>query len=892
MKKRLLIATLLLVCPQLRADTLYVESGAYSTIQSAINDANDGDTVIVSPSRYYENINFLGKAITVTSTDPNDPNVVSTTIIDGNQPPDPNKASVVIFENGEDLNSVLSGFTITGGTGSWLAVGWWNPVGGNFTTYWNRCGGGVLCCNMSEPTITKNTFVENSAGQGGGIYIYGNAVSNPVVVVSPLITDNTFINNNVTSEHGYLPPNDDYPANDHGDGGAIVAFQGCDAVIKGNLIQNNNAQAYGGGVHLRQWSDGQIENNHIIGNWSSLGAGLHITYSSSPVIRTNRIEQNTAGSFGGGGIYVYFLSEPTIEQNIITGNTSPNGAGIAVYYSSNPMIRNNLIFKNKNGAGIRVRGGSEPHIIHNTICGNTAMSFSGGICCTENAAPLIENNIITNSGNGYGIHVDDISYPVVRYNNTWNNAAGNYGPGIEDQTGINGNISVLPYFIEPDSNDFRLNYNSKCINAGDPNFNDEEVTDFEGNSRQMGQSVDIGAYEAWLVWNTTSGNKYTQIQEAINDANEGDSLIVTPGRYYENLIFNGNNIKLQSIDPNDHRTIENTIIDGNNIDTTVLFESGENVNCVLSGFTITNGLAASTDYGGGIRIRNDSSPTIWNNLITNNSAKKGAGICLYHSFARILGNRIVNNYGPTYGQGGGIMIIDCPGDPNAIIANNIIVGNSTLYGGGIRIQNSVATIVNNTIAYNRAQWEGIGIYAEGEAIENCIVWGNINTSTSGQGSAIYNCTATYSCIDDEVTGEGNISEDPNFVNTGYWDDVNTPGDLDDDFFVYGNYHILPGSACIDAGDSNAVPEILTTDIDSEARIFAQSVEIGPDEVLTNPADFNADGIVNYLDANVLFGEWLTSGSELQSDLHQDNFIDLADYAELGCRWLWEAGWHK
>ncbi|GAI61123.1 unnamed protein product, partial [marine sediment metagenome] len=42
---------------------------------------------------YYENINFLGKAITVRSTDPNDPNVVAATIIDGNQPDDPNKAS-------------------------------------------------------------------------------------------------------------------------------------------------------------------------------------------------------------------------------------------------------------------------------------------------------------------------------------------------------------------------------------------------------------------------------------------------------------------------------------------------------------------------------------------------------------------------------------------------------------------------------------------------------------------------------------------------------------------------------------------------------------------------------------------------------------------------------
>ncbi len=893
MKKKWLIAISLLVCPPLWADTLYVESGAYSTIQSAINDANNGDNVIVSPDTYYENINFLGKAITVTSTDPNDPNIVSSTIIDGNQPADANKASVVTFENGEDVNSILTGFTITGGTGSWLPVGWWNPGGNNFTTYWNRCGGGVLCRNMSEPTITKNVFVDNSAGQGGGIYIYGNAVSNPVVVVSPLVIDNKFINNHAIEEHGYLPPNDDYPALDHGDGGAIVGFQGCDAVIKDNIIQDNDAEMYGGGIHLRQWSDGQIENNHIIDNRSMLGAGVHITYTSSPAIRGNRIEGNAAGNFGGGGIYVYYLSEPTIEQNTITGNTSPNGAGIAVYYSSNPLIRNNLIFKNKDGAGIRVRGGSAPHIIHNTISGNTAQSFSGGICCTENAAPIIEDNIITDSGDGYGIHVDEISFPVIKYNNTWSNVAGNYGPGIEDQTGINGNISVPPDFIEPDSNDFRLNYNSRCINAGDPNFNGPATVDFDGEPRKMGRRIDIGADEAWQVWNISSERFYAGIQAAIDDANDFDTIITIPGRYYENINFHGKNVTVTSMDPNDWNIVEQTIIDGNNLDSVVIFESDEDANCVLAGFTITNGLATSIDFGGGIRARfywdsnsilHPSGPTIRNNLITNNIAQKGAGISMYHSTARVLNNRIVNNRTTEFGQGGGMMVIDCQEEPNAIIANNIITGNSALYGGGMRVVNSDVQIVNNIVAYNRGSWAGMGIYGEGDTVVNCILWGN--------GDDLYQCAATFCCIEDADPGEGNISDEPNFVNPGFWHDANTPGEPNDDFFVFGNYHLLPGSACIDAGDSNAVPEILTTDIDDEARIFADVVEIGPDEVHTNPADFNADGIVDYLDVNVLFNEWLTGGGGLQSDLHQDGFIDLADYAELARQWLWEAGWHK
>jgi hypothetical protein len=53
----------------------------YDTIQSAINEAFDGDTVIVSPGVYHENIDFLGKQITVKSENPNDEAVVEATVI-------------------------------------------------------------------------------------------------------------------------------------------------------------------------------------------------------------------------------------------------------------------------------------------------------------------------------------------------------------------------------------------------------------------------------------------------------------------------------------------------------------------------------------------------------------------------------------------------------------------------------------------------------------------------------------------------------------------------------------------------------------------------------------------------------------------------------------------
>ncbi len=433
------------------------------------------------------------------SDNPDDPNVVAATVINGSLPADPNIGSVVTFASGEDGNSVLSGFTITGGTGSWLLVSW------EFKGLcWNRCGGGVVCYNMSAPTITKNVFINNIAGQGGGIYVYGDPVnpdnpSNPSIHVKPVITGNSFINNSATTKHGFIPPDNNYPNGDHGDGGAIVAFQGCDPIITGNLIQDNHADWYGGGIHLRQWCNGLIEDNQIIGNDSALGGGVHITYMSSPSIRDNIIKSNIAPPLGGGGIYVFNCSNPLIERNFIAENESYYGAGIGVYSYSEPIIRNNLIVKNKGGEGILCKNGSAPVITNNTITENTTRLNSGGILCHATTAPVIENNIISSNSAGYGIYTLPNSEPIVRYNDVWGNGLGNYGGQLPDQTGINGNISVMPSFVDPDSNDYHLNYDSKCIDAGDPNFSAGDMTDYDGEPRKMGQFVDIGADEVTPV---------------------------------------------------------------------------------------------------------------------------------------------------------------------------------------------------------------------------------------------------------------------------------------------------------------------------------------------------------------------------------------------------------
>lgn len=245
----------------------------YPTIQGAINAAVDGDTVIVRPGTYVENIDFVGKAITVKSE--HGPGV---TTIDGNQ-----KGSVVWFSSGEGVDSVLDGFALTKGSGADL----WPP----------RTFGGGICCEKASPTIKNNTISGNSASIGGGIYCE---------YASPTVTRNIIAGNNAWKV------------------GGGIGFYDSSPVITGNIISGNDTTVNGGAIYCDN-SSSTLTNNTVAWNTADHGGGIHC-FNSSPTITNNTVFGNKGASYSGG--LCCFGSQPTICNTILWDNDAPTGPEI------------------------------------------------------------------------------------------------------------------------------------------------------------------------------------------------------------------------------------------------------------------------------------------------------------------------------------------------------------------------------------------------------------------------------------------------------------------------------------------------------------------------------------------------------------------------------------
>ncbi len=338
---------------------------------------------------------------------------------------------------------------------------------GRDTTVIDGGGSGVVvkmaAAATATPTLRGFTIRNGGGGSGtddGAIDTSGG----PALIENNLVTANHYC----------------------GEGAISAAFSA--ATIRGNIISANSQSGCSGGVGggaiaIRGAGTVQVVGNTITGNSpGSFGGAIALFAAGSPVIDGNVISGNTAGS-QGGAIDIVNASNATITNNVFASNSAPDGG--AIYW---------LVPSGERG----------PIVANNTFIANTATRGSAVFADGYDAASQLTNDLVVASGSSAAVYCgnfNDPNPPVITFNDVVAGAGGTrYGGICADQTGLNGNVSAAPTFVNPTASDYHLANGSAGIDAG--TATNAPARDIDGDARPLDGNgdglavVDIGADEA------------------------------------------------------------------------------------------------------------------------------------------------------------------------------------------------------------------------------------------------------------------------------------------------------------------------------------------------------------------------------------------------------------
>ncbi len=374
--------------------TWYVDDGGgvginYTSIQAAVGNASEGDTIEVRSGTYYENVN-VDKQLVLIGVDTGE-------------------GKPVVDAGGSESTITLSvdccvvdGFYITGSGSDWGKAGIRitsedneivnNTVSNNYNgIFFEEPSYGGYSSNNN--TVTNNTVCYNNEM---GIYVYrshNNTITNN--------TANSNINDGIKLTHSSYNIVTNNVANSNKDDGF-----GLSGDADHNTLINNTANLnYESGIELYKSSNNNFVNNSVSGNEDGFG----LSRSSN-----NTLISNTANSNTDCGFYLNGLS----NNNTVTNNniSSNNDDGINMDDSFHNIITNNIILNNSDGVYL-------DHSSNNTVTNNTiSLNSNDGIELEDSANnnTIIGNTISSNEDTGIGIELSNNNQ--IYHNNFLNNA--------------------------------------------------------------------------------------------------------------------------------------------------------------------------------------------------------------------------------------------------------------------------------------------------------------------------------------------------------------------------------------------------------------------------------------------------------------------------------------
>jgi len=478
----------------------------YDNIQDAIEDSVSGDIVVVFPRNFdgiecdddhyfigpEEHLDFQGKAITVQSILPDNPDYVEHTIVLA----PPAFRTPLSFENGEGPDSILDGLTL-------LNVG---PFCNGSSPTIRNCtlrGLGIMATQGSNPLIQNCSLIEivqsHSMEERSVIHCRNSDVTVQNSTIFRSVEFGVFAeqNSNVILQ--------DCTVHEIRESG-IYAKQNSNVALNNCHIHDN----HGGGIYITENSSLSADGCTISNNESYGVGGVYLEEGSSASLFNSSIINNKSIYGNGGGIYHYGPGDLTIGNCIIAGNDGTgHGGGIFAMGFETIQISNSVIARNvaRQGGGLYLSTSSENQctITNSTVADNTAtasfypgINLGGGGIFTFGYTVLdLENTILW--GNVYDDHVPQQivahfqSEIEVNYSDVEDKLEGiKLGQASVLDWGC-GNIGLDPGFVD---DDYHIDLYSLVRNAGDPDYVPlEGETDIDGEARVQEGRIDMGADE-------------------------------------------------------------------------------------------------------------------------------------------------------------------------------------------------------------------------------------------------------------------------------------------------------------------------------------------------------------------------------------------------------------